>query len=477
MKRTKIVCTIGPSSNSEKILTQMIKAGMNVARLNFSHGKYPEHKKVIDLIRKISQKLDQPVAILQDLQGPRIRLGELPKEGVKLKDRDKVILTSDSKAKLPKLPVTYNKMYLDVKKGQSVLLVDGIINLKIDKVSGKDIYCTVINGGMIYTHKGINLPQTKISIPTITAKDKQDLEFGIKNKVDLVALSFVRSAKDVNDLKKIITRLEKKYQGKNAAATQIIVKIEKPEAVKNINQIINATDAVMIARGDLGIEMPAEKVPVVQKDIIAKCLNKAKPVIVATQMLDSMIDNPRPTRAEVSDVANAVIDHTDAVMLSGETANGKYPVESVVMMAHIAKNTEESKYDDFNFRAQFKGKVKENEVISSGADLMAKDLKAKAVLVASLSGMTARSISRYRPELPILAATNNEKVRRQLNLSWGLVPYVLPKCRTIEELSDKAISYIKKKNWYKKGDKIIMIAGFPVGRSGTINWINVHEIK
>jgi len=477
MKRTKIVCTIGPSSNSEKILTQMVKAGMNVARLNFSHGKYSEHQKVIKTIRKLSQKLDQPIAILQDLQGPRIRLGVLPEKGIELKNRAKVVLTTEAKAKLPKIPVTYNKMHLDVKKGQTILLVDGIINLKINKVSGKDIYCTVINGGMIYSHKGINLPQTRISIPTITQKDKADLEFGIKNKVDLVALSFVRSADDVDNLRKIITRLEKKYQGKNSAPTQIVVKIEKPEAVKNINKIINATDAVMIARGDLGIEMPAEKVPVVQKDIIAKCLNKAKPVIVATQMLDSMIANPRPTRAEVSDVANAVIDHTDAVMLSGETANGKYPLQSVVMMADIALNTEKSKYDDFDFRAQFKGKVKENEVISSGADLMAKDLKAKAILVASLSGSTARSVSRYRPELPILVATNNEKIRRQLNLSWGVIPFVLPKCKTVEELTKKAISYVKNKKWYKKADKLIIIAGFPVGRSGTINWINIHEIQ
>jgi len=223
--------------------------------------------------------------------------------------------------------------------------------------------------------------------------------------------------------------------------------------------------------------MPAEKVPIVQKDIINKCLAKAKPVIVATQMLDSMINNPRPTRAEVSDVANAVIDHTDAIMLSGETANGKYPLQSVTMMADIAKNTEKSKYDDFNFRQQFQGKIKEDEAISSSADLMAKNLKAKAVLVASLSGTTAKMISRYRPELPILVATNNEKIRRQLNLSWGVVPFVLPKCKTVEELTNKALAYVKKKKWYKTKDKLIIIAGFPVGRSGTINWINIHEIK
>lgn len=476
MKRTKIVCTIGPSSDSEKVLTQMIKAGMNVARLNFSHGTYAEHKKLINLVRKISQKLDQPVTILQDLQGPRIRLGILPEEGVELKNRQLVVLTTAKHDKLPKIPVTYNKLHLDVKKGQTLLLVDGIIELKVVKVRGHDIYCRVINGGMIFSHKGINLPQTKLSIPTITAKDKRDLDFGIKNQVDMVALSFVRSEKDVIDLKKMIRRLEKKYQGKKALPTQVIVKLEKPEAVKVIDKIIKETDSVMVARGDLGIEMPASQVPLVQKKVINKCLQVGKPVIVATQMLDSMITNPRPTRAEVSDVANAVIDHTDAVMLSGETAAGKYPVESVKMMAQICQKTEKSKYDDLAIRKIFKHKLKVSEAISSSAQLLAKDLKAQAILVTSLSGQTARYISSYRPELPIFVATNSDKVRRQLNLSWGIIPFVLSKCKTIEELTDKSLAYLKNHKLSKKGDKIIIIAGFPVGRSGTVNWINLHEI-
>ncbi len=312
MKRTKIVCTIGPSSNSEQVLTRMIKAGMNVSRLNFSHGAYKDHKKTISLLGKISQKLDHPITILQDLQGPRIRVGNLAEKGVVLKTDQTVILTSDQKYKWQasqpnKLPVTYDKMHLDVKKGEKILMVDGLIKLKVLKVKGKEISCRVILPGLVNSHKGVNLPDTKISIPTITEKDKKDLEFGIKNKVDMVALSFVRSEKDVNDLKRLIKKFEKKYQRKETLPTQVVVKIEKPEAVKNFDKILQATDGVMVARGDLGIEMAADKVPLAQKRIIDKCMAKAKPVIVATQMLDSMIVNPRPTRAEVSDVANAVI--------------------------------------------------------------------------------------------------------------------------------------------------------------------------
>jgi len=329
---------------------------------------------------------------------------------------------------------------------------------------------------LVETHKGINLPETDLSIPTITAKDKKDLEFGIKNNVDMVALSFVRTADDVLSAKKMIDRFSKKFKINKKFPTKVIVKIEKPEAVKNFKQILEATDGVMVARGDLGIEMPADKVPLIQKKIIDKCLQTAKPVIVATQMLDSMIVNPRPTRAEVSDVANAVIDHTDAVMLSGETANGKFPVESVKIMAKIANRTENSRYDDFEFRKIFKGKLMVDDAISSSANLLAKNLKAKAILVASISGYTGRVISRYRPELPILVSTNNEKVRRQLNLSWGVRPFVLTKSDTIEDLIDKAIIYIKKKQWVKKGDKIILISGFPLGKSGTVNWVKIHEI-
>jgi pyruvate kinase len=481
MKRTKIVCTIGPASANERVLNQLIRAGMNVARLNFSHGTYADHKKTINLIRKLSNKFDQPITILQDLQGPRIRLGILPEKGVQLKLKNKVILTTEPKAKYSispiKLPVTYDRLHLDVKAGQKILISDGLIELKVEKVKGREMECAVIDGGTVFSHKGMNFPETKLSIPTITAKDKMDLEFGIKSGVDMIALSFVRTAEDVLDLKKLIKKLELKYQGKKALATQVVVKIEKREAVRNFNKILMATDAVMVARGDMGIEMPAADVPLVQKMIIERCLLVAKPVIVATQMLDSMIRNPRPTRAEVSDVANAVIDHTDAIMLSGETAEGKYPVESVRTMAQIAVRTEESKYDDFEFRKIFKEKLHIDDAVSSSANLLAKDLKVKAILVASISGYTGRIVSRYRPELPILVTTNNEKVRRQLNLSWGVIPFVLPKCQTIEKLVRQALVHIKHKKYTKTGDKVIIIAGFPLGKSGNVNWIKIQEIS
>ena len=480
MKRTKIVCTIGPSSSSEKILTQLIKAGMNVARLNFSHGTYPEHKRVIDIIRKLSQKFNQPITILQDLQGPRIRVGVIRDTGVVLQPQETAVLTSDPKYKWRKenpnkLPVTYANMHLDVKKGEEILLVDGLIRLRILQVKGKDIICKIIMPGLVETHKGINLPETKLSIPTITNKDKKDLEFGIKNDVDMVALSFVRSANDVRQAKKLIGIFAKKYK-KKTFPTKVVVKIEKPQAIKNFPEILKETDGVMVARGDLGIEMPADKVPLMQKNMIDQCLESAKPVIVATQMLDSMIVNPRPTRAEVSDVANAVIDHTDAVMLSGETANGKYPVEAVKTMARIALRTEKSKYDDLQFRQALVHRLHIDDAISSSANLLARNLKVQAILVASLSGYSGRIVSRYRPELPILVTTNNEKVRRQLNLSWGVIPFILPRCKTIEELIDEALVFIKKKKFVKTKDKVIIIAGFPLGESGNLNWIKIQEI-
>lgn len=476
MKRTKIVCTIGPASNKEKILSQMIKAGMNVARLNFSHGSYADHKKLITLIRKLSLRFDQPITILQDLQGPRIRLGVLPKVGVNLKRGGTVVLNTAAKVKLPKISVTYNNLHKDIKKGQTILISDGLLKLKVLYVKGQDIVCQVIDGGLLYSHKGMNFPETKLSIATITTKDKNDLAFGIQNNVDMVALSFVRTAADVIQLKKIIAGLEKKYQGKKEQPTQVVVKIEKREAVKNFNKILAVTDAIMIARGDLGIEMPAADVPLLQKTIIEKCLLQAKPVIVATQMLDSMIRNPRPTRAEVSDVANAVIDHTDAVMLSGETAEGKYPLEAVKTMANIAIRTEESKFDDFQLRQIFKEKLHIDDAISSSANLLARDLKVKGLLVASITGYTGRIVSRYRPELPILVTTNNEKVRRQLNLSWGVIPFVLPQCKTIEELIDKALLYVKKKKLVKPQDVLIIMAGFPLGTTGNVNWIKIQKI-
>ncbi len=475
-KRTKIVCTIGPSSETPKVLEQLIKAGMNVARLNFSHGTHDWHGKIIKIIRNISTKLDQPVGIIADLQGPRIRVGDLPKEGVDLKPKTKVILTTAPGKVAGKIPITYNGLHKDLEVGHRILLDEGLLEVQVLKISGRDIMCEVVVGGKLTSHKGINLPDTSVRLPPMTSKDRDDLKFAVAQGVDWVALSFVSRASEIYDLRYLISDLEKKLKLPKNAPIKIIAKIEKHEAIKNFNEILEATDGVMIGQPDLGIETPAEEVPLIQKRIIDKCLEAAKPVVVATQMLDSMIRKPRPTRAEVSDVANAVIDHTDAVMLSGETASGSYPLEAVEIMSKIIKETEDSVYDDLIVGAIMKKIKPIDEAISRVANILARTVDAKAILAASLSGYSGRIVCRYRPELPILVTTDSERVQRQLTLSWGTIPFVLPACRSVEELVDRSLGYIKKKKFVKKADKIIIIAGEPVGRSGNINLIEIKEI-
>lgn len=477
-KRTKIVCTIGPASSTEDVLRQMIRSGMNVARLNFSHGTYDQHAAFIATLRKLAEEEGEPLAILQDLQGPKIRTGDLPKEGVELKPGARVVFTT-GEAKIPeKLPVTYDKLHEDVKPGERLLFDDGLLSAKVLEVVGRDIACEVIDGGTLFSHKGMNFPETSLKVSAITEKDAADVKFGVEQGVDWVALSFVRTAKEIYDLRYLIKQRETELGvDKGEAPIRILAKIEKPEAVRNIDEIVEAVDAIMVARGDLGIEMPAEDVPLIQKGLIDKCLAAAKPVIVATQMLDSMIRNPRPTRAEVSDVANAVIDHADAIMLSGETAGGKHPVEAVATMATIVQETEASKYDDLELPAGLRRMPTTEDAVSQVANILARGVKAKLILVASLSGETARVVSRYRPELPIYAATDNERVRRQLNLSWGVVPFVLPRCRTVEELVDRSVGYLKKEHKVKVGDKIIVLAGEPVGISGGVNLVEIRDIK
>jgi len=476
MKRTKIVCTIGPASDKKAVLKKLIQNGMNVARLNFSHNVHAYHLKAIKSIRALSKEMKQPIAIVQDLQGPRIRLGDLPEKGIQIKKGQDIILTTSTKKSVKKISVTYEKMHEDVEVGQRILLVDGLIELKVTKVSGNDIYCHVVTGGLLNSHKGINLPDTNVSIASILEKDEKDLFFGVKNGVDFVALSFVRSAKEVYDLKYLIKKYKQKLKIKNNAEIKVIVKIERREAVENIDEIIEATDAVMVARGDLGIELPPEDVPLIQKMIIDKCLDSAKPVIVATQMMESMIVNTRPTRAEVSDVANAVIDHTDAVMLSGETASGKYPSETVAMMSKIVQKTEKSTYDDLVLKEKVKKIVPTSEAISAVAKMLADNLDVELILAASLSGDSGRIVSRYRPEKPIFVATDSQKIQNQLSLSWGIMPFILPKCDYLEELIDHSIGYLKKHNYLKKEDKMIIIAGEPVGKSGNVNLVEIKTI-
>ena len=437
MKRTKIVCTLGPASDKRPVIKQLVNNGLNVARLNFSHNVHAYHLKVLKTVRSVAKELNKPIAILQDLQGPRIRIGDLPKKGVKLRRGSKVVLTTGAKGK-EKIPVTYKQMHKEVKDGHRIFIADGVFSLKVESVKSKDIFCRVVRGGVLTSHKGMNLPDTDVQVPALSDKDRKDLVFGVKNKVDFVALSFVRNAKEVYNLRNLIRKQEKKMKVKDLQPIKIIVKIERREAIDNLDEIIEATDGVMIARGDLGVELPAEDVPLMQKMIIDKCLDHSKPVIVATQMLESMTQNSRPTRAEVSDVANAVIDHTDAVMLSGETAAGDYPVEAVSYMRKIVKKTERSAYDDLVTKKKAKALMPAGAAVSSVAKTLAKEVKAKLILVASMAGDSGRVVSRFRPELPILVACRSERVKRQLNLSWGVVPFVLPRYKRIDEFIAEA---------------------------------------
>lgn len=476
LKRTKIVCTIGPASSKAKDINDMIRAGMNMVRLNFSHGTYTEHVAIIRKVRAQSALLGEPIAILLDLQGPKIRVGDLPKQGIELKSGQEMVLSTGSRPDKHKISVTYANLHKDVKVGEILLLDDGLLDVRVVAVKGRDVVCRVGTGGLLTSHKGINLPETKVSTSALSEKDKKDVAFGVKMDVDWLALSFVRTAKEILDLRYLIKKEEKLQKKKLNACMRIIAKIEKREAVENIDEILEAADGIMVARGDLGIEIPAEEVPLVQKHLAEKARKASKPVIVATQMLDSMIRNPRPTRAEVSDVANAVIDHTDAVMLSGETASGKYPVQSVQIMSRIVQMTEASKFDDLEV-PNIRKFLNEEEAVSNVAAILARSTNARGILVASLSGSAGRIVSRYRPELPIFVSTNQERVCRQLTVSWGVVPFVLPTCQSIEELIDRSVMHLLKAKLVKKGDDLIVVAGEPVGVTGHINFLEIRKVN
>lgn len=476
-KRTKIVCTLGPASESVETIVKMIKAGMNVARLNFSHGNHENHALLIKNVREAERITGEPVTIMQDLQGPKIRVGILPRAGLELKVGEKIILdTSIFDYKDNHVPVDFSDLYKYLKKGERILLDDGKMELRVLGVSGTKIETEVVVGGILISHKGINVPDSELEVKALTDKDRDDAKFGVEHSVDLMALSFVTDENDIFDLRFLIQEYEKELKHKAGQPIRLIAKIERKLAVKNIKEILEAADGIMVARGDLGIEAPAKEVPLIQKNLIDLSLNENKPVIVATQMLDSMQNNPRPTRAEVSDVANAVIDHADALMLSNETATGKFPVETVQTMSDIITETEKSVYDNLLVREYPKSKKKIDEVISRMSRLLAEETGAKLILAASISGETARHISRYRPELPIVVATSTERVKRQLNLIWGVLPFVLEPCRSIEELISRSMVDLKKRKIIKPGDKIVIVAGEPVGQAGHVNLLEVREV-
>ncbi len=473
-KRTKIVCTIGPASDSIETLTALTEAGMNVCRLNFSHGTHENHAELIKRIRQVRDVSGEPLSILQDLQGPKIRVGELPEEGVMLVAGKPIVFTSDA-GEIPKrIPVTYPNLHEDVKAGQRLLLDDGLLEVVVKSVKGKDVTCEVITGGKLTSHKGLNLPETETKISAITDKDKDDLIFGVAQGVDWIALSFVRSAEDIRQLRALIQTEEKKLAKPREIPISIIAKIEKPQGVEKMDEIIAEVDAIMVARGDLGIEMPAEKVPVIQKDLIKKCLALGKPVIVATQMLDSMIRNPRATRAEVSDIANAVIDHADATMLSGETASGEHPLEAVKTMAATILETEKSTYDDLPIQTRLKNS--DNEAVTNVASILSKMTDTKAILVAALNGEAARLVSRFRPEVPICAALPSAEVASQLNLSWGIRPMHIEGAKTIPELIEKGLEELKRQKLVTAGDEIVIVAGDQLGDSGHVQLVELKKV-
>lgn len=473
MKKTKIVCTIGPASESEEVLKQLMLNGLNVARLNFSHGTHEEHKKRIDTIKKLREELDLPIAIMLDTKGPEIRIKTFKSGEVTLQTGDIFTLTTrDVEGDETIVSVSYEGLPKDVSKGTRILIDDGLVELEvIEIVNGTDIRCTVLNGGTIKDRKGVNVPNVPINLPAVTEKDIEDIKFGIENDVDFIAASFIRKAEDVLQIRKIL-------EENGGEDIEIISKIENQQGVDNIDEIIEASDGIMVARGDLGVEIEAEKIPILQKQIIKKCNLAGKPVITATQMLDSMMRNPRPTRAEVTDVANAILDGTDAVMLSGETASGKYPVESVKTMYNIALNTESSSQylETLQSKRTLDNHISTTNAISRATCTTAEDLKASAIITATSSGYTSKAVSKFRPQSPIIAATTSEKVMRKLALIWGVYPVLSKKSENTDEVIDMSIHSAMMKGYVKEGDLIVITAGIPVGVSGTTNLIKVHTI-
>ncbi|NLY66217.1 MAG: pyruvate kinase [Tissierellia bacterium] len=473
MKKTKIVCTIGPASEKEEVLRELILNGLNVARLNFSHGTYEEHKNRIETIKKIRNELDMPIAIMLDTKGPEIRLKKFKEGTVTLSDNDTFTLTTrDVIGDETIVGISYEGLPQDVKVGSRILIDDGLIELEVREiVNGTDIICNVLNGGTLKDHKGVNVPNTSINLPAITEKDINDIKFGIENDVDFVAASFIRKADDVLEIRKVL-------EDNGGDHIEIISKIESQEAIDNIDEIIEASDGIMVARGDLGVEIDAEEIPLLQKQIVRKCNKAGKPVIIATQMLDSMIRNPRPTRAEVTDVANAILDGTDAIMLSGETAAGKYPIEAVKTMTSIAMRTERSReyLESLKSKRVLDDYISTTNAISRATCTTAEDLKATAIITATSSGYTSKAVSKFRPKAPIVAATTSEKVMRKLALVWGVYPVFSPKTESTDEVIDMSIHSAMVKGYVKEGDLIVITAGIPVGVSGTTNLIKVHTI-
>ena len=470
MRKTKIICTLGPSTDKRDVLRELIANGMNVARFNFSHGSYEEHGGRLANLKALREELGKPVAALLDTKGPEIRLKEF-KNGVEMLEAGQTFTLTTREVEGTKeiCSITYKDLPHDVHEGGTIMLDDGLIMLRIEKVTDTDITCTVLNSGKIKTKKGVNVPGVHLSMPYLSQKDREDIIFGIQNGFDFIAASFVRTAQDVYDIRNLLNEYDSNIR--------IIAKIENREGVNNIDSILSAADAVMVARGDLGVEIDFTELPGIQKSVIDRSFSFGKPIVTATQMLDSMMVNPRPTRAEISDVANAIYDGTSAIMLSGETAAGAYPVEALKTMSAIAERTEnEPHYRDERFKDAAHGQISVSDATAHAACLTARDVNAAAIVTVSESGNTARLLSKYRPTQPIIACVMNEQVQRQLSLSWGITTLLMGPAKSTDELIEMSTALAQKNGYLHNGELAVVTAGVPVGVSGTTNMIKIHMV-
>ena len=470
MRKTKIICTLGPSTDKDGVLRELVASGMNVARFNFSHGSYEEHKGRLDMLKAVRAELNKPVAALLDTKGPEIRLKEF-KNGVEMLEAGQTFTLTTREVEGTKeiCSITYKDLPQDVHEGGTIMLDDGLIKLAIKSVTDTDIVCEVLNSGKIKTKKGVNVPGVHLSMPYLSQRDRDDIIFGVQQGFDFIAASFVRTAQDVYDIRNLLNEYDSNIR--------IIAKIENREGVNNIDSILSAADAVMVARGDLGVEIDFTELPGIQKSVIDRSFSFGKPIVTATQMLDSMMVNPRPTRAEISDVANAIYDGTSAIMLSGETAAGAYPVEALKTMSAIAERTETENHARVEYLTEAtNGKISVSDATAHAACLTAKDVNAAAIVTVSESGTTARLLSKYRPQQPIIACVMKEQVQRQLSLSWGITSLMMPLAHSTDELIEMSTALAKENGFLHNGELAVVTAGVPVGISGTTNMIKIHMV-
>ncbi len=471
MRKTKIICTMGPAVDQDDVLLQLMQRGMDVARLNFSHGSHEEHLSRVRRIKKLREQLNLPIAMLLDTKGPEIRTGNFANNRIQLEENAQItVAASQELGSETFIPVSYADIHKDLKTGDRILIDDGLIELEVQTIEDEQLHCVVLNGGPVSNHKSINLPNVSTNLPALTDKDIADIKFAIEQGFDFIAASFVRKAADVLEIRKIL----EKHNGEHL---HIIAKIENREGVVNFDEILKVSDGIMVARGDLGVEIPIQEVPTIQKSLIEKCYKVGKPSITATQMLDSMMRNPRPTRAEVSDVANAILDGTSAIMLSGETAAGKYPVESLAMMDSIARQTEKTidYWGNFN-KTDYQMIPSVANAISHATCMTAMDLKARAIVAVTHSGRTARLISRFRPECPIIATTVSQESLRQLSLSWGVYPFLVNEVYATDAMFELGMNKALESGFVSNGDVVVITGGTPIGMSGTTNTLKVQTI-